>query len=138
MTAKSGSSTVLVGVVGNSVGEIWDSPAQSAYVYVQSLSIFAGSTFGGTFLVINLGRRGGVGVEGYFDSAGGCWTTRTPAMRAGLKDRSQSAYAAPAPKPVERATGHARLRKRMTDATTPTLKPIPDFTSKSAKQRSYF
>jgi len=85
-------------------------------------------------------------VGGYFDSAGGCWTTRTPAMRAGLKDRSQSAYAAPAPKPVERATGHARpeneflrnrwwtgrdgrfvnvLRKRMTDATTPTLKPIP-------------
>jgi hypothetical protein len=45
----------------------------------------------------------------YFDSAGGCcWTTRTPAMRAGLKDRSQSAYAAPAPKPVERAIGHAR------------------------------
>ena len=44
----------------------------------------------------------------YFDSAGGCWTTRTPAIRAGLKERSQSAYAAPAPKPVERAMGHAR------------------------------
>jgi len=29
-------------------------------------------------------------------------------MRAGLKDRSQSAYAAPAPKPVERAMGHVR------------------------------
>jgi len=26
----------------------------------------------------------------------------------------------------------------MTDATTPTLKPMPDFTSKSARQRSYF
>ena len=79
----------------------------------------------------------------YFDSVGGCWTTRTPAIRAGLNDRSQSAYAAPAPKPVERAMGHARpeinlrhfsylgeagchaRRKRMTDAMTPTLKPIP-------------
>jgi hypothetical protein len=46
--------------------------------------------------------------RGYFDSVGGCWTTRTPAIRAGLNDRSQSAYAAPAPKPVERAIGHAR------------------------------
>jgi hypothetical protein len=46
--------------------------------------------------------------KGYFESVGGCWTTRTPAMRAGLNDRSQSAYAAPAPKPVERAMGHAR------------------------------
>ena len=46
--------------------------------------------------------------RGYFDSVGGCWTTRTPAIRAGLNERSQSAYAAPAPKPVERAMGHAR------------------------------
>jgi len=82
--------------------------------------------------------KGGRDERGYFDSVGGCWTTRTPAIRAGLNDRSQSAYAAPAPKPVERAMGHARRRKRMTDATTPALKPIPDFTSKSAKQRSYF
>lgn len=29
-------------------------------------------------------------------------------MRAALKERSQSAYAAPAPKPVERAMGHVR------------------------------
>lgn len=33
---------------------------------------------------------------------------RTPGILAGLNDRSQSAYAAPAPKPVERAMGHAR------------------------------
>ena len=59
MTAESGSSTVLVVIASG--GEIWNPPAQRAYVYVQSLSIFAGSTFGGTFLVINLGRRGGVG-----------------------------------------------------------------------------
>jgi hypothetical protein len=52
--------------------------------------------------------KGGRDGRGYFDSVGGCWTTRTPAMRAGLNDRSQSAYAAPAPKPVERAMGHAR------------------------------
>ena len=52
--------------------------------------------------------KGGRDERGYFDSVGGCWTTRTPAMRAGLNDRSQSAYAAPAPNPVERAMGHAR------------------------------
>ena len=52
--------------------------------------------------------KGGRDERGYFGSVGGCWTTRTPAMRAGLNDRSQSAYAAPAPKPVERAMGHAR------------------------------
>jgi hypothetical protein len=67
---------------------------------------------------------------------------RVPETRAGLNERSQSAYAAPIPKPVERAIGHVRpvtcqvricggnqprhgLRKRMTDATTPTLKPTP-------------
>jgi hypothetical protein len=33
---------------------------------------------------------------------------RVPGIRAGLKERSQSAYAAPAPKPVERAIGHVR------------------------------
>lgn len=33
---------------------------------------------------------------------------RVPGILAGLNDRSQSAYAAPAPKPVERAIGHAR------------------------------
>jgi hypothetical protein len=53
-------------------------------------------------------KEGKKGCGDYFDSAGGCWITRTPAMRAGLKDRSQSAYAAPAPKPDERAMGHAR------------------------------
>ena len=52
--------------------------------------------------------KGGRDERGYLDSVGGCWTTRTPAIRAGLNDRSQSAYAAPAPKPVERAMGHAR------------------------------
>ena len=31
-----------------------------------------------------------------------------PGILAGLKERSQSAYAAPAPKPVERATGQVR------------------------------
>lgn len=46
----------------------------------------------------------------HFDSEVGCWSTRTPAIRAGLNDRSQSAYAAPAPKPVVRAMGHARPR----------------------------
>jgi hypothetical protein len=33
-------------------------------------------------------------------------------MRAGLNVRSQSAYAAPAPNPVVRATGHARPEKQ--------------------------
>ena len=33
---------------------------------------------------------------------------RTPGILAGLNERSQSAYAAPAPKPVESAMGHAR------------------------------
>jgi len=76
----------------------------------------AGSTFVGyvflLLLIYRVPRSKEEGVGGYFDSAGGCWTTRTPAMRAGLKDRSQSAYAAPAPKPVERATGHARPETR--------------------------
>lgn len=63
---------------------------------------------------------------------------RVPETRAGLNERSQSAYAAPIPKPVERAIGHVRLRKRMTDATTPTLKPTPAFTKKSARHLSYF
>lgn len=74
---------------------------------------------------------------------------RTPGILAGLNERSQSAYAAPAPKPVERAIGHAlpicrermalcvsslerygrggtdaRL-KSMTEAITPMLKPTP-------------
>ena len=31
-----------------------------------------------------------------------------PGILAGLKDRSQSAHAAPAPNPVERAMGHVR------------------------------
>jgi len=67
---------------------------------------------------------------------------RVPETRAGLNERSQSAYAAPIPKPVERAIGHVRpvacrvrmcgenkarhgLRKAITEATTPTLKPTP-------------
>jgi len=33
---------------------------------------------------------------------------RVPGMRAGLKERSQSAYAAPAPNPVPKAMGHVR------------------------------
>ena len=33
---------------------------------------------------------------------------RVPGILAGLKERSQSAYAMPAPKPVPSATGHAR------------------------------
>lgn len=33
---------------------------------------------------------------------------RVPGILAGLNDRSQSAYAAPAPKPVDRAIGHVR------------------------------
>jgi hypothetical protein len=33
---------------------------------------------------------------------------RVPGMRAGLNERSQSAYAMPAPKPVESAIGHVR------------------------------
>ncbi len=66
-----------------------------------------------------------------------------PGILAGLKERSQSAYAAPAPKPVDNAIGHVRpileeyqiyvlrigvcyeLRKRMTDAMMPAPKPIP-------------
>ena len=37
---------------------------------------------------------------------------RVPGILAGLKERSQSAYAAPAPKPVDSATGHVRPMKR--------------------------
>ena len=33
---------------------------------------------------------------------------RVPGILAGLNERSQSAYAMPAPKPVPSATGHAR------------------------------
>ena len=33
---------------------------------------------------------------------------RVPGILAGLNERSQSAYAMPAPKPVLSATGHAR------------------------------
>ncbi len=33
---------------------------------------------------------------------------RAPGILAGLNDRSQSAYAAPAPNPVDRAIGHVR------------------------------
>ena len=70
---------------------------------------------------------------------------RTPGILVGLNERSQSAYAAPAPKPVDRAIGQARpvraevrivdydetprecdaRLKRMTEAMTPTLKPTP-------------
>jgi len=63
---------------------------------------------------------------------------RVPGILAGLKERSQSAYAAPIPNPVDSPTGHALRRKSMTEATTPILNPTPDLTSKSAKQRSYF
>jgi len=34
--------------------------------------------------------------------------TRVPGILAGLKDLSQSAHAAPVPKPVPRAMGHVR------------------------------
>jgi len=61
-----------------------------------------------------------------------------PGTLAGLNDLSQSAYAAPAPNPVVKAIGHVRRRKRMTDAITPTPKPTPALTIKSARQRSYF
>ena len=37
---------------------------------------------------------------------------RVPGILAGLKERSQSEYAAPAPKPVDSATGHVRPMKR--------------------------
>jgi hypothetical protein len=37
---------------------------------------------------------------------------RVPGILAGLKERSQSAYAAPAPKPVDSATGHVRPMKK--------------------------
>jgi hypothetical protein len=71
---------------------------------------------------------------------------RVPGILAGLNDRSQSAYAAPSPKPVDSPMGHVRpvreqkevvrvwqagdrenygRRKRMTEAMTPTLKPTP-------------
>lgn len=101
-------------------------PASTEGAYIlctkDYLSISAGPTFVGCpfffFFYQSTEYRGGEVGRLYFDSAGGCcWTMRTPAMRAGLKDRSQSAYAAPAPKPVERAMGHARpetgcLRKK--------------------------
>jgi hypothetical protein len=35
-------------------------------------------------------------------------TIRVPGILAGLNERSQSAYAAPAPKPVDKAIGHVR------------------------------
>jgi hypothetical protein len=115
---------------------IWKVPAQRHTTIYKSLSLRCHSS-----VRLSSGRD----KPHYFDSGGACWSTRTPAIRAGLNDRSQSAYAAPAPKPVERAIGHARpgycskiryvgykrcerydaRRKRMTDATTPTLKPMP-------------
>lgn len=73
-----------------------------------------------------------------FSDAVACVTTRVPGPRVGLKSLSQSAHAIPDPTPVVNATGHARRRKRMTDAATPTLKPTPVLTSISARQRSYF
>lgn len=98
MTAESG---------GSRVDEILNPPAQSV-PYVHKSIYLVGVLF--AIIILPRVRKEGRKVrgEGYFDSAGGCWTTRTPAMRAGLKDRSQSAYAAPAPKPVERAMGHVR------------------------------
>lgn len=74
--------------------------------------------------------------EGTADS--GMTINRVPGTLAGLKERSQSAYAVPIPKPVESAIGQVRLLKRITDATTPTLSPTPVFTIKSAKHLSYF
>lgn len=67
-----------------------------------------------------------------------------PGIRAGLNDRSQSAYAIPAPKPVESAIGHVRpgegysmsheqgsgKNERLNSTTermTPALKPTPLF-----------
>ena len=41
------------------------------------------------------------------DDAGNT-TSLVPGTRAGLNDRSQSAYAAPAPNPVDNAIGHVR------------------------------
>jgi hypothetical protein len=85
------------------VHAFWNHHRRAYVMYIIYLSL--SSTVG--VLIIYL-PKGGMDERGYFDSVGGCWTTRTPAIRAGLNDRSQSAYAAPAPKPVERAMGHAR------------------------------
>jgi len=41
-----------------------------------------------------------------------CEMIRVPGILAGLNERSQSAYAAPAPKPVNSAMGHVRPRQR--------------------------
>jgi len=41
-------------------------------------------------------------------SSGVAGRTRVPGILAGLKERSQSAYAAPAPNPVDSAMGHVR------------------------------
>lgn len=45
------------------------------------------------------------------EGAAGMTANRVPGTRAGLKERSQSAYAAPNPKPVDSATGHVRPNK---------------------------
>lgn len=45
------------------------------------------------------------------ECAAGMTANRVPGTRAGLKERSQSAYAAPSPKPVDRATGQVRPNK---------------------------
>lgn len=45
------------------------------------------------------------------EGAAGMTANRVPGTRAGLKKRSQSAYAAPSPKPVDSATGHVRPNK---------------------------
>ena len=80
-----------------------------------------------------------------------CETILVPGTRPTLNRRSQSAYAYPRPKPVEAATGQPRpeffddvnqnnfvdraatgqniRRKIRTDATTPTLNPMPLFCS---------
>jgi len=51
---------------------------------------------------------------------------RVPGIRAGLKERSQSAYAAPAPKPVERAIGHVRpvIAKELSESPLTVIRDI--------------
>lgn len=63
-------------------------------------------------------------------------TILVPGTRAGLNCLSQSLIAKPAPKPVDSMMGHCRRLKSKTEATTPTLKPMPTLTIVSAKHRS--
>lgn len=77
------------------------------------------------------------------EGTAGMTANRVPGTRAGLKERSQSAYAAPSPKPVDRATGQVRPNKcdmivsRLSFPCRRPLTPKEDHRSNYAHTKSY-